>query len=186
MIDDGKFREDLYFRINEFSVFIPALRDRKEDIPLLVKRFVKEISEHLHIVPKKINKECMDFLCKYQWSGNVRELKNTLKKAIVVSETATLLPDHFDFFHNDNATEKKLFVQESEMVSNPELDMDNLESFNFKQYVKEYKSQVEKDIIKKALNKFKGNKSKVARFLKLDYKTLFNKINEFSLNSGEK
>ena len=174
-IKQGNFREDLYFRLNEFNISIPPLRERAEDMPLLIKRFILEISEQLHIKEKTISKEAMEKLMNYQWYGNVRELKNMLKKAIVISDTDILLPEHFDFIKstrpdNELKTNEKPLIPES-----------NTDKINFKEVVKKQKGEIEKEIIKKALEKFKGNKSKVAKYLDLDYKTLFGKVKEYDL-----
>jgi PAS domain S-box-containing protein len=172
-IKQGKFREDLYFRLNEFNISIPPLRERYEDMPILIKRFNLEISEQLHIREKTISKEAMEKLMNYEWYGNVRELKNMLKKAIVISDTDVLLPEHFDLIRTP---------ENQDLLSDkPEVDMNDPEKINFKKLVRQQKDSIEKDIINKAMAKFKGNKSKVAKYLDLDYKTLFNKVKEFDL-----
>ncbi len=84
-IEQGKFREDLYYRLNVFPILLPPLRERKEDIPLLVRHFVKKFSpragKHIEAVPQKV----MDTLQAYQWPGNVRELENIIERAVIVS-----------------------------------------------------------------------------------------------------
>jgi len=93
----NKFREDLYYRINVFRIFIPPLRDRKDDIPELVNVFVKRYGA---ISGKKIDKldnPVMDKLMNYNWPGNIRQLQNSIRRAILLTTNDTLLPEHFDF-----------------------------------------------------------------------------------------
>ncbi len=173
MVNKGTFRKDLFYRLNEFNIIIPPLRDRKEDIPTLVQRFLKEISTQLHCKPKIISKEALDLLYDYQWPGNVRELKNSLKRAFVISDSE-IRPEHFDF--NDK---RELLNDVS--FDNDEINIENFDDLDFKKYVKEQSAKIEKNIIQKVLQKFEGNKSKTSKFLNIDYKTVFQKIKDYGL-----
>src|SRR5205085_2033778 len=84
-VSEGRFREDLYFRINVVPVTSAPLRDRKEDIPLLANDFIKESCSENGIVPKSISSEALDRLMSYSWPGNVRELKNLIERLIIFS-----------------------------------------------------------------------------------------------------
>lgn len=86
----GKFREDLYYRLNVVSIKVPSLRERKEDIPILVKRLLQQINEELHTKVYKVSDEAMDRIMKHDWPGNVRELQNILTRAIVLSKSDLL------------------------------------------------------------------------------------------------
>ncbi len=89
-----EFREDLYYRINVVSLYLPALRDRREDIPLLAKHFLAKRLEEEHHPHQEFSKETLEILSKYNWPGNVRELENVVEQAIVWSDGHTILPEH--------------------------------------------------------------------------------------------
>jgi len=86
----GKFREDLYYRLNVVSIKVPPLRERKEDIPVLVKRLLQQINEELHTKVYKVSDEAMERIIKHEWPGNVRELQNILTRAVVLSKSDLL------------------------------------------------------------------------------------------------
>ena len=97
-IDDllraGTFREDLYYRINVLSIYLPTLRDRGEDIPLLAKHFLSKKAEEVRRPPQEYSKEAMELLIRYSWPGNVRELENVIEQAMVWSQGATITSEH--------------------------------------------------------------------------------------------
>ncbi len=90
MVRDGTFREDLYYRLNVVSIMLPPLRDRQDDIPILVEHFLKEICEQKHTAPKRISPEVMRHLQSYRWPGNVRELRNALESMMVLADGEVL------------------------------------------------------------------------------------------------
>jgi PAS domain S-box-containing protein len=176
MIKNGSFREDLYYRLNEFSISLPPLRARREDIPHLVKKMLIEIAQSLQTYEKRVSSEAMDWLVNQHWEGNVRQLKNRLKRAFVISDRDILEKEHF---HEENSP-VGLF---SAPAVDPKLQasLDGIEMFDLKQGTRNLTINFERHVIGSALLKFKGNKSKTARFLQLDYKTLFNKIKTYNL-----
>jgi len=93
-IQKGIFREDLYYRINVVPIYMPTLRERKEDIPDLVNHFIKKFSGKVSNRIKGISPEATDLLMMYEWPGNVRELENTIERAMVLADGNILLPDH--------------------------------------------------------------------------------------------
>jgi len=86
MVEDGTFREDLFYRLNVVTIGLPPLRDRTDDIPILVDHFLKEITEQKHTASRRISREVMERLMVYRWPGNVRELRNTLESMLVLSD----------------------------------------------------------------------------------------------------
>lgn len=90
MVKEGKFREDLFYRLNVFPIILPPLRDRKGDVPLLVQHFVKQYFER----PVSVDRSAMEKLEKYSWPGNVRQLENVIQRAAVLCDEDTLLPEH--------------------------------------------------------------------------------------------
>jgi len=91
MVEQGKFRSDLFFRLNVFPVEVPALRERPEDIPLLVRHFAKEFSRRMNKAIETISLETMDALCQYHWPGNIRELQNVIERAVILSPGPALV-----------------------------------------------------------------------------------------------
>ena len=94
LLSEGKFREDLYYRINVLSIYLPVLRDRGEDIPLLAKHFLAKKAEDEKRPPQEFSKEALEMLCKYPWPGNVRELENVVEQAMIWSQGTTITADH--------------------------------------------------------------------------------------------
>jgi DNA-binding NtrC family response regulator len=98
MVDEGRFREDLYYRLHVINIFLPPLRERKDDIPPLVQHFLEKYSEENNKADIELKPEALDLLMEYSWPGNVRELENVIERAVVLSPTATigadLIPDH--------------------------------------------------------------------------------------------
>jgi len=164
-VQEGRFREDLYYRLNVFPIEIPPLRERKEDIPLLVEHFITKYSREMKIPRKKISSKAMKMLMEYDWKGNVRELENTIERAMILADTEEIKPEHIN-----------LVGIEKEMIHN-DLPMDG----PLEETVKTVVRKVEKTIIKKALEKHHWNKTKVAEQLQISYKTLLTKIKEYGL-----
>src|SRR5580700_10952298 len=90
MVDERKFRSDLYYRLNVFPIRVPPLRERAEDIPLLVRHFVKQFSERNNRIIDTILSETMEALTRYPWPGNIRELQNVIERAVIITKGATL------------------------------------------------------------------------------------------------
>ncbi|KAF1080935.1 MAG: Transcriptional regulatory protein zraR [Candidatus Rifleibacterium amylolyticum] len=94
MAKDGSFRHDLYYRVNEMTIALPPLRERKDDLPLLVKHFLKKFAEQNKCEIPEVAKESWQLIKNYSWPGNIRELENALKRAVVLAD-AQILPEHF-------------------------------------------------------------------------------------------
>jgi formate hydrogenlyase transcriptional activator len=90
MVDERQFREDLFYRLNVFPVHIPPLRDRQEDIPLLVRHFVQQFSQRMKKNIETIPSDTMNTLCHYHWPGNIRELQNVIERAVILSTGSVL------------------------------------------------------------------------------------------------
>ncbi len=164
IIREKKFREDLFFRLGEFIITLPPLRERVEDIPFLAQRFLMEAGEELNKQMRVISDEALNLLMRYPWPGNVRELKNVLRRASILSDDGVIRPEHIEFLFGDKCEETASF---------PLLPLKELSSIAAK--------NAEKCAIKKALDMTKGNKSRAAAILQVDYKTLLTKIKEFDI-----
>ncbi len=176
MLEDAEFRKDLYYRLNEFTLTVPPLRERREDIPILVKRFFMEIQSRLDFEQKRISKKAMESLYNYEWPGNVRELKNILKKAIVVSEEV-IEPEHLNISVDD---EYKITLGSDDTIR-LNIDLKEIERIDFKEIKRKYSAEIEKQLIRKTLEMCDGNKSEAARFLQISYMTIMRKIKEYEL-----
>ena len=93
----GRFREDLFYRLNVVPLYVPSLRTRREDIPLLAEYFLSRIAQSMALPLKRLSKECLDHLMAYDWPGNVRELENMIQRLMVLSPQEIILPEHLDF-----------------------------------------------------------------------------------------
>jgi len=157
-IDEGKFREDLYYRINVVNIIIPPLRERKDDIKPLVEHFLKKFARLGRKQVKGITKEALNNLLRYDWPGNVRELENVIERALVLCRGEMIGPE--DVPLQSPAISK---VSDSESLA-----------------------AIEKNHILKVLEKTGWNLSETARLLEIHRNTLRLKIKEFDLKEPEK
>ena len=171
----GTFREDLYYRINVFSIFLPSLREQKEDIPLLALHFLNKFNPILGKKVKDISERSMHLLVDYSWPGNVRELQNIIRQAIIMAEDI-ILPEHLPFYIKENKVGVD-FV--STLVEKEKIG--STEDFSLKKIVNQLSQETERRIILEVLKRTKGNKAETARLLKINYKTLYNKIKEYKI-----
>jgi DNA-binding NtrC family response regulator len=154
-VREGRFREDLYYRLNVFTIFIPPVRERLEDIPVLAKYFLSKYSCQMNKKVTNISDEAMEFLLQYQWPGNVRELENAIERAIVVCKGDTIAVDDLPFHVNNNAS----------FFDNDDMSL----------------AAMEKRHISLVLNNHNWNISRSAEALGIDRVTLYNKINRYGL-----
>lgn len=163
-VTENKFREDLFYRLSEFMITLPPLRERPEDIPYLAEKFLEEAAEDINKHASGISDEAMDRLKEYEWPGNIRELKNLIRRAALISEGKTIKTEHLKFL-SGNMT---LVNQGSIKMQDEELSGLSL-------------TEVENAAIKKALRVTNGNKSKAAQMLQVDYTTLLRKIKKYGI-----
>ena len=147
----GKFREDLFYRLHVFPVFLPNLKDRKEDIPLLAYHFLDLYNKETRKALKGISREAMNILMDHDWPGNVRELENVIERAVIVAEQDDLKPDDLP---------KTLFEESSNLV---------------RQGAKGHKSldEIKAEYIIEILKETNGNKRTAAQILKVNPRTLY-------------
>lgn len=167
-VRQGKFRADLFHRLNEFQLDLPPLRERKDDIPILAEYFLNEANKELTKKIKGFSAEAMKSLLNYQWSGNVRELKNLVRRAVLLAESNYVTPAQL-LLNNTSPAKRLNFEQDLE------------KGISLREAVKKVTKQTEEEMIKQALAKAGGNKTKAAKTLKIDRMTLYSKIKEFQL-----
>lgn len=165
---NGKFREDLYHRFNEFSIDLPPLRSRKEDIPLFANFFLQKTNKELNKNIEGFEDDVMKMFTSYSWPGNLREFRNVIRRSVLMNNggkisTATL-PNEITGFINQRSIAA---VIETEVVKPVSLDL------------KDTASKAEYEAIMKVLKEVNFNKTKAAELLRIDRKTLYNKIKSF-------
>ena len=178
LVKIGEFREDLFHRLNEFTIEIPALRNRRRDIIQLSKRFLNEINVELNKNVSGFSTSAIECLFNYKWPGNVRELKNVIRKAVLLcSENAAIKADDLLIIK----TKVKIDLPGSRKEQLIDTKIDNYDELSLKEIVKNNVRKIETDVITDVLNRTGGNKSKAARMLKIDYKTMHYKIKEYGI-----
>ncbi len=163
-VKDGTFREDLFYRLNIIPIHMPPLRDRAEDIPLLVHHFLNKLSGGKSEVD--VSPEAMQCLMQYKWPGNVRELQNIIERAVVLSDsnclTAESLPDEV----RRNAASFRIAIPE--------------EQLSIKQTLAELVPQIEQELILRALKRTNNNRTHAARLLEISHRSLLYKLKEYN------
>jgi two-component system response regulator AtoC len=163
-VNEGRFREDLFYRLNVLPLHIPPLRERKEDIPLLIHHFIGKYNRAMNKNVTSVDRKAMETLMSYKWYGNVRELENTIERAIVLSEK------------NDIESENlPVEIQTAREEFRPETLADEEYS------IKKASKSLEINLIKKALKKTKGNHTHAARLLEISHRALLYKIKEYEI-----
>ena len=159
LVKDGKFREDLFYRLNVVTITLPPLRERIEDIPLLANHFLQKFSQEYRKSISYISPEALEVLNQYSWPGNVRELENTVERAVVLSIHPIILPEDLPQKLLDTIPEEKLddLKRKYPVISEKLLSL----------------KDVEKNYIIKVLQETKGNKKKAAEILGIDRTTLY-------------
>jgi two-component system response regulator AtoC len=174
-LSEGRFREDLYYRLNIIKIDVPPLRERKEDIPLLVEYFTTKYRSELDIPESfTIDSHMMDYFLKYDWPGNVRELANTIQRLMVLEDRDELIQKMF-------SEPDTIDLKSGLMGSDPEVAPDVEEVVPLKLLKANAGKYIEKKVIAHALNITGGNKVKAAKILNISYKALFYKMNDLGL-----
>ena len=169
----GRFREDLLYRLNVVSVHLPPLRERVEDISLLIEHFLKKHSKRLGIPAKRVGADVMKVLLEYEWRGNARELENCIERALVLSREDQIglesLPEQVTRAH-----EKRQQRASTDTI----VQDDNLS-------IKQKTSALEIDLIQRALAKTGGNRTHAAKILEISHRALLYKLKEYGLSGAE-
>ncbi len=157
-VHQGIFRDDLFYRLNVINIHLPSLRDRKEDIPLLVHNFIEHIGPELGREVNDISEEALKILLNHNWPGNVRELENAVERAIVTCKTKVLTEDDFIFLNN-HGNEKKQWSVPTELTL----------------------EEIENQAITATLQRTHGNIKEASTILGVDRSTLYDRIKKYNL-----
>ena len=161
-VEKGRFREDLYYRLNVISIDIPPLRDRKEDIPLLAQHLLDNLCDELDTERKVLKQRTIEILKEYKWPGNIRELRNTLERAITISTGTEILPEHLPERILRNAKSHEVHQESIRPLRN-------------------VLEEAEKDAIIAAIKDTNGNKSLAAEKLKIHRTALYKKMRKYGI-----
>jgi two-component system, NtrC family, response regulator AtoC len=168
-VQDKRFREDLFYRLNVMPIELPPLRDRTEDIPLLIEHFLSIHREDQRTTLSSVRRDAMADLLEYAWPGNVRELQNLVERIVILAEgdelTRQALPAHF---HSESPSQNAI-VRGAGLVSSPHKSL------------KQALQGVEKDLIASALQETDGNRTRAARLLEISHRSLLYKIKSYGI-----
>ena len=169
MVKDGTFREDLYYRLNVFPIVLPPLRDRLDDIPLLAEHFLKkhQIKGRQPVIG--ISPSVLHSMMNYEWRGNVRELENLIKRAIIKTEGTTIVELDIPGQNNPPSSAD---LSESPATTN----------VPYKKYLDQVLRDAEQKFLVRALKESRGNLNQAARMMDVDRKTIYRKIDEFKID----
>jgi two-component system response regulator AtoC len=162
-VREGRFREDLYYRLNVLTISLPPLRQRPEDVPYLCRHFLERFNRKLSKDIATISPAAMARLLEYEWPGNVRELENAIERAVLLAEDAVLLPEHLPV---------SLGVRQDPPVR--ALSSNGLS-------LKEAQRVIEKKLITRALEETRGNRTQAARLLEISHPSLLSKIKAYGI-----
>ena len=166
-IEEKRFREDLFYRINVIPIDLPPLRERKVDIPILANHFLSKFNKLKRKGVVRITPEAMEYLLKYSWPGNVRELENLIEMIVVLKEEGEIevqdLPEKIGMAHSHGVVKSGVEITD--------------EGINYNAYV----DQLEKDLLSRALEKAGGAKNKAAKLLNLNRTTFVEKLKRFKI-----
>ena len=163
-VSKGTFREDLFYRLNVFPVLVPPLRQRREDIPLLVEFFLEGFATNMHSSVREVSPGAMALLEGAPWKGNVRKLQNTIERAIILCEGDTIRPEDISL-----------------STGGPAGGSGQAEGLSLEDTAKRAQRLAETESISKALKETGGNKTKAAALLMVSYKTLLTKIKDYEI-----
>ena len=162
-VKKGTFREDLLYRINVFPITLPPLRERREDIPLLVENFLKKFAEKFRRPPARMTSRALDILNCYDWPGNIRELQNEIERALTLAEGKTKIGEEFLSERVNASAGKSLSVCDDDLT------------------LREVVKRIEQRMVSEALHKTRGNRSQAALKLGLTRQGLLNKISRYHI-----
>ena len=167
----GTFRQDLYFRINEFTIKIPSLRERRQDIIFLAKRFLDLTNHELGKTARGFSEAALERLLNHGWPGNVRELRSAIRRSVLLADE-TIEAEHL-----------ALQRAAAPLESWPVLTGQSANGLPLREVVRRATETVERAALAEALQRSGGNKAKAARLLQIDYKTIQTKLKEYGIAS---
>jgi two-component system response regulator AtoC len=163
-VREGRFREDLYYRLNVISIFLPPLRDRQDDIPLLVEHFLQKHRFQVGSSPAKITPGAMQMLMEHHWPGNVRELENLIERAVVLAQGTIITEDHISF----SSADQRHFIDIAQLVRKGST-------------ITEVQQEVEKQMLIEALKQAEGDRVAAASLIGIDLPAFQRKLVDYGI-----
>ena len=162
MVQNGEFREDLYYRLNVISIQLPSLIERQEDIPVLLKHFINLLSEENGLATLEISEKALHVLTQYAWPGNIRELRNFCENIVILKQGQKLIPEDLEakFFNKDLGDQSHSYISSKNRLMNTGFSLD----------------MNEKQLLRNALIKCNGNRTKAAQLIGISRRTLHRKL----------
>jgi transcriptional regulator with PAS, ATPase and Fis domain len=191
-IEEGRFREDLYYRLNIIKIYLSPLRSRPEDIPPLIDYYIDEYTAMLGNRPiEKPAPKVVERMCSYSWPGNVRELQNVLKRMMVLGDCEKIVDELFSgegpgFDSGDTDGQPDHHASLATILDLEGRNSPEHQSFSLKSAKKNAVDMVEREIISHVLSRTDWNRSKASKILKISYKTLLYKISDLGIVPPEK
>lgn len=186
LVKEKKFREDLFFRLNVIPLNLPPLRERKEDIPLLVKFFIDRFAEAMNTGQKEVTPRALEFLQSYHWPGNIRELENIVKRAAILSPSAKLDQKDFSYFlgQTEDYAQEEMGEMGLEDTIRAKLKpfMEKMKDVEMKDLYHTIMEMAERPLIELVLQKTKHNQIQAAKVLGINRNTLRKKIRELKVS----
>ncbi|MCL2178516.1 MAG: sigma-54 dependent transcriptional regulator [Proteobacteria bacterium] len=173
-VETGRFRKDLFYRLNVVPIHLPSLRERKDDIPSLVNHFIEKYNHRLHKNVENLSLEALSMLQNWPWPGNIRELENLMERVLVLTEATQLSLADFPENMRSPPPSSPLPVDEITLVP-------QLKDASFKDIVRMKSAEVERELIAQALEETKGNVTRTAKLLQISRKSLQTKMKELGL-----
>ncbi|EKD36464.1 MAG: two component, sigma54 specific, transcriptional regulator, fis family, partial [uncultured bacterium] len=164
-VEKGEFRMDLYYRLNAFSLHVPPLRERREDIPVLANHFLASFVKEYNKSIEGFSAEAEELMMAYIWPGNVRELKNVVRGMVVLQETRVIMREHLPLEVSGPAIRSETGWQDRFVLPEAGISLD----------------EFEKDLILQALERAEHNKTKAAKLLKISYDSFRYQLKKFGL-----
>jgi DNA-binding NtrC family response regulator len=180
LLADGKLREDLYYRLSSFSIYVPPLRKRKEDIPLLLGHYMNRLAKHYDIPARTFSSAVLHACQAYAWPGNLKELESFVKRYLVVGDAELSLKELERKLAGNGDVERSGTRLELVREAEPEADS-RVSSTDLKSLVQSVKGEAEKHAIANALGQTHWNRKAAARLLRISYRTLLYKIQQYNL-----
>jgi len=174
LVRHGKFREDLYYRLDVVPLMIPPLRERPGDIPLVAEHLIQKVSSKNSRPAPPLRKEALDLLCRWPWKGNIRELENVLERAVLLCNGEGILPHHIRLEHQGKPV-VPLAPAASGVSPKAAIPLEVGLSVR----------EMERELIARTLAEVAGNRTKAAKILGISIRTLRNKLNEYKQEGAE-
>jgi two-component system, NtrC family, response regulator PilR len=171
MVQEGSFRQDLYYRLNVIQIRTPALRERREDVPVLAKFFLKKYNDRLNKTISGISQEALAVLKGYDYPGNVRELENIIERTVALEAGASILPESLPPFVKTSSGRREMVSSEGIEITEDGVDLDKIIG------------QIEKELIVKAIHAANGVKKRAAKLLGITFRSMRYRVEKYNLGS---